>query len=548
MRIIDRQSLFPPELEQHRERLEKRIFDDALVYSILNLSQRTDLFYFKEDNQSKGNPAIFETDQLPDRIFVDEGLIYHVSADNSGFQPNDHTSNHVRKNLLYVTLPFPIDPFFQTEDQTVKQKLVNRLLHTRPMFADTQHQRLIDRFISRRRAKHRHNPLKRNHYQIARREDMTPTGRGDINPDNKPVAVIALHWLDTGGAESCGIDAIRAAKEKGYYTICVTDKRGKETHEEMVRDIADHTFCLNRLLPRPHWRRFYLSLFHYFDPEILHLHHCNTMYGALPMIKTFFPKTKVVSSTHIIEHRDGGYCRISGVFKNYIDMQHIISKELHDYYADQFGIADDNIRLGYLINKDHAHEFKPPRPHEEIAKELKILFVGRMVQQKRPFILVDLAYRLTQRKVNFSVTMAGSGPLKKMTERYCERAGLGSKINFLGNVAHADVLKLMEDHHIIVVPSENEGLTLIAYEAVLSGLTVISTEVGAQREIVADPLLVPRHTKACANQLVDKVTRLVKDKAFYDEMNAEQAEKAKAILASPNYADVLAEIYDQPAR
>ncbi|MBP0575449.1 glycosyltransferase, partial [Mycobacterium tuberculosis] len=72
----------------------------------------------------------------------------------------------------------------------------------------------------------------------------------------------------------------------------------------------------------------------------------------------------------------------------------------------------------------------------------------------------------------------------------------------------APVAELLAEAHILLLPSENEGLALVAFEAARADCLVISTDVGAQREIVAPACLVPRGTWACWRESVRLVTAI----------------------------------------
>jgi hypothetical protein len=45
---------------------------------------------------------------------------------------------------------------------------------------------------------------------------------------------------------------------------------------------------------------------------------------------------------------------------------------------------------------------------------------------------------------------------------------------------------------VLVISSDNEGLTLTSLEAERHGVLILSADVGSQRTVVAEPLLVPR--------------------------------------------------------
>ncbi len=544
MRVLDKSDLLAPEIAGARARLEARIEDDLLVYDILGLADVTSLYYFKKDDAYQSEPAICLEGLPPDEVMVNDELAYHVVAENSARSP--WTDANRLADAIHVTLPFAVNPD-RDRVKLLGTNTIERFVFERhPVYFDSNHQKFLDKKIAERRSRHRHAPLPRNRLVLSQQLDaMLPHDRLAAS-DGKPVALVAMHWLDTGGAESCAVEAVEAAKAAGYFVICITDVRGKEPLEARVRQSADHLFCLDRTLPRQYFQRFVLSLFARYRIDILHIHHCLTAYQCLPRIKAYFPDVKVISSTHIIEHRDGGYCRIGGVFTNYIDVHHVISQEVKDYYENEFGIEPRKICLGYLIDPDASDAQARRITHDDVKGHCKVLFVGRMVQQKRPHLLVGLAQRLKRRKVSFSISVIGTGPYLDHVKKFAERRGVSGQIDFLGALNHDDVLEQMAQHHLLVIPSENEGLTLVGLEAGMFGLGIVSSDVGSQCEIVADEMLVPRATMRCLDGMAGKIQQFVSDRDFFEKVMASQQAKRQALLSAPKYVDLLRDVFKLP--
>ena len=108
------------------------------------------------------------------------------------------------------------------------------------------------------------------------------------------------------------------------------------------------------------------------------------------------------------------------------------------------------------------------------------MFVGRFAPQKRPFLFLEIVRRLcgafTPEQLRFFAL--GAGDLLPLTKDMADAYGVSERVAFLpGDHPVSDLLK---DAHLLVICSENEGLTLISYEAISADCLVISADTSNQ--------------------------------------------------------------------
>lgn len=115
---------------------------------------------------------------------------------------------------------------------------------------------------------------------------------------------------------------------------------------------------------------------------------------------------------------------------------------------------------------------------------LKIVFVGRLVPQKRCHDLIDACSILGTNGVVWHLDIVGDGPELETLTRRAERLGVASRIVFHG--AQSDALHYMNNADVLVVPSMKEGMANVILEAMSVGLPVIATDVGAARIQLGD--------------------------------------------------------------
>lgn len=550
----------PSHLLDFEPKLRNKIEDDILLYDILAIAKNVVLLYFHEPNQTAGVPNIFYDNNIPDGFFTSGTILAHASC-----QYDNEQATHSR---VYVAIPFSEKEDVPSGARVPRRTklpglkkyagLVGEKLNQRELFekvsnkvhdkygeqdifddlmaVEDKRQKVIDDYISDRKNKHQHTPLFYNGLTV-KNFSIKQINEGD------KTAVFALHWLDYGGAEKFAIESMKKAKELGYKVYCIVDKRGNKAYEPAVRKIVESIFYIADSLPEEHWTRFYINIFPYLGAHLLHIHHSISAYQNLPKIKALTTWPRVIDSTHIIEHQDGGYPRVSGVFSPYIDFHHTISKELNTYLFAELGVPKSKIKLGYLINQeDMIDTDNLPQDHTRSEKApFNILFVGRFVAQKRPYLFIELVKQLSQntdKEINF--TMVGSGPMELMCKDLINQYGLNDNITLLS--PDSDVERLLSENDLLVVSSENEGLTLVAYEAVRNNCLALSCDVGAQRDIIAEDLVVPRHPRPFIDESVSLINKLINDDDFYNKCLQDQISKYSK-LQNKDWAEVLEDLY-----
>jgi L-malate glycosyltransferase len=371
-----------------------------------------------------------------------------------------------------------------------------------------------------------------------------------VSKDKRPAILIGFHWLEMGGAEKLGFDCVSWALEAGLRVFVVAAVPSLQRLAGRLPDHADVKFIrLDRYLPHHLWPRFVQHLAAEENIRLVHIHHCQPLYDSLPQLRVFVPWLKVLESTHIVEYANGGFPRISGVWSNFIDLHHVISGELTDYYRDRFGVVH-NVRLGRMLDRHDDVRNLPSANLQSGQKKLHIAFVGRLYYQKRPVVMA-LTLRALDRwaranNIELTATIVGDGPFAPAIHRLLARYRLTERVEMMpGNT---DVPALLERSDVLLLPSNNEGLALVCYEAIERGCIPITTDVGSQGEIVPQDLLVPLAPHRTVRETVRIVERLWKDESFLEKQQDAMRAAWARIAADPTAKEVLMPIYENAAQ
>jgi glycosyltransferase involved in cell wall biosynthesis len=131
-------------------------------------------------------------------------------------------------------------------------------------------------------------------------------------------------------------------------------------------------------------------------------------------------------------------------------------------------------------------------PASGVRKDVDLIFVGRLVEKKGVNTLIEAVQLL---KANFpavQLRIVGDGPEKPALERLVADLQLDKHIEFLGPRPNDQVPACYHSARIAVVPSviaangDQEGLGLVAVEAMGCGCAVIVSDLPALRDVVQD--------------------------------------------------------------
>lgn len=368
--------------------------------------------------------------------------------------------------------------------------------------------------------------------------------------DRRPAILVGMHWLEVGGAEKLGFDTIRWAHQAGLRVFVVASVPSIQRLADKLPDHPDVAFIrLDRYLPHRLWPRYIEKLALSENIRLVHIHHCGPLYESLPLLRVNLPWIGTIDSTHIIEYANGGYPRTSGVWSNYLNVQHVISQELVSYFCGTFRAAADKVLLGRMLDRRETAEALPALRLTPGQKTLHVTFIGRLHYQKRPVVVVETLRALqawaAKNGVEFSATMVGEGPFEDCVSRLLRRYGLGSCVTRMAG--NSNVPALLKQSDLLLLPSNNEGLALVCYEAITHGCIPISTRVGAQSELLPDDLLVPLAPHASIRATVAVVDRMWRDPGFLDRQKTLLAEAWARLSADPTAEEALMPIYRKVA-
>ena len=141
------------------------------------------------------------------------------------------------------------------------------------------------------------------------------------------------------------------------------------------------------------------------------------------------------------------------------------------------------------------------RADNAITRELKLIFVGRLVSDKGLMLLLRALVQLQTLKLYPTLTVIGSGPERTACENFVNDACLDQQVRFPGAMSGWPLMEALNAHEILVIPSLwAEPFGVVALEGIACGCVVLGTRDGGLKEAIGPCGIV------CENNSVDALT------------------------------------------
>jgi glycosyltransferase involved in cell wall biosynthesis len=151
--------------------------------------------------------------------------------------------------------------------------------------------------------------------------------------------------------------------------------------------------------------------------------------------------------------------------------------------------------------------------------------VGYLLPAKRWERLLRAAAVLNRRGLDFTIRLAGDGPLLADLKAEARRLGVSERVVFAGHVD--DVPRLLRGSTFLVHTAEHEGCPNAVMEAMACGRAVIATDAGDVPRLVDDGETGYVVDRGDESALVDRIVTLIRDRNLCRRMGEAGRHKAE---------------------
>jgi glycosyltransferase involved in cell wall biosynthesis len=353
--------------------------------------------------------------------------------------------------------------------------------------------------------------------------------------------------MGMGGADQQLLSAAELLRARGWDARIVSlTTLGPMGLQARQRGIPTDSLEMPRGIPDPRGLTRLARLLRSWKPDILHSHmvHANLM---ARLLRPLVPVPVLVSTIHSIQ--DGGRARVLGyrLTDRLADCTTIVSEKAAERYLTVGAVSRERLRV--IPNGVDTGRFRPlPEAGARLRRELGLgdafawLAVGRFELAKDyPNMLAAFATVVARRPDSF-LLLVGRGSLQSQTEGLVESIGLRQRVRFLG--VRRDVPELMSAADGYVLSSAWEGMPVVLLEAGASGIPIVATAVGGNREVVREGdtgfVVPPRDPAALAGAMLRLAELPEEQRRRLGERGREHVENRYAL---PRIIDLWEEMY-----
>lgn len=296
--------------------------------------------------------------------------------------------------------------------------------------------------------------------------------------------------LALGGADKFNIDLMAGLANRGYELSVFTTVIDENVWQQNFREITPNIFNLPNFMSLSDFAEFVSYYIKSRKVDILFISNAYLGYYLSPWLRMHFPKLVIIDYIHMEEWywRRGGYSRISAAISEVLEHTYVCNDVSRDILIDHFNVSPEKIDTVHIgVDSDYFDPEKLSggtlRNEAHISEDRPIvLFICRLHEQKRPFLMLDIAQRVAKQLPEVAFAVVGDGPLEKDLRYEVSRRHLKKNVYFLG--ARSDTRPYYKDADLTLICSIKEGLALTAYESCAMGTPVVSADVGGQRDLI----------------------------------------------------------------
>lgn len=296
-----------------------------------------------------------------------------------------------------------------------------------------------------------------------------------------------------------------------WTVACYLSKICKEFSIDVIETTNFHSLCL---------------FFAYFKnrPKLVTRVSTTMQGGVKDRLKKFskkqrlvfwFEKLAVQKSDHLITHT--------------IAHRDLVTPELQ-LSADDFKMIPHGIKI----------ECENPTILEGKPNEVvQVLYVGRLEKRKGTDVLLEAIPRVVEKHPQVKFTLVGRDTSDKKWEReFFEKNGATMKesVVFAGPVSDEELLENYEKCHVYVAPARYESFGLTYVEAMSYGKPVIGCRAGGVPEVIADNVTGFLCEPNNAEDLCEKLLRLVSDGELRKKMGIAARERVMELFTHTKMA------------
>lgn len=379
--------------------------------------------------------------------------------------------------------------------------------------------------------------------------------------------LLLLPHMVMGGADQFNLDLLARLNPEEFEVSILTTLPEENDWQQRFAEYVDDIFVLPKLLDMHDWPCFMEYMMQTRQIDVIFNTNSYYSYYLLPWLSLRWPNAAVVDYIHMEEwyYRGGGFARPSGAVGPFLDKTYVCNERTRKVLIEHFGRAPETVETVYIGVDEKKYDPQKAdvqfvyQQLEQLPKDKPVvLFPCRICDQKRPFLMLEIAKRTPQ----YSYVVVGDGPLLEPLIQKAKEERVDN-LYFAGR--QSDMRPFYKAAAVTMICSLKEGLALTAYESLSMETPVVTSDVGGQAELVNEevgvvvPLLQSeaedatnyKYSEQEIGLYTEALARLLKDKQQYgryckacrqrilsgftvDQMGRKMAQELKRLTGAEN--------------
>lgn len=274
----------------------------------------------------------------------------------------------------------------------------------------------------------------------------------------------------------------------------------------------------------------------YGKPDAIYSHYLSNTIKAIPLKKKYH--IPIVAMEHWSQM---AYPKIPNntistakyVYSS-IDQLITVSSALKNNIFQQIGC--DSIVIPNMVGK----EFHYLPSNLKKKESIQLITTGRLIPEKHFDMLIQAIANISTPKLQLYII--GNGSEKQKLQKLVKKLQVKDQIQLLGHKSKQEIVTLLQQSDIFVLPSQSETFGVAYIEALACGLPIIATDCGGPRDIVTQKngLLIPVNDQQALEQAIVQMSHNFN---LYDKQSI--AQDCQKRFAADNIAKHIAQILEQ---
>ena len=231
-------------------------------------------------------------------------------------------------------------------------------------------------------------------------------------------------------------------------------------------------------------------------PQVNHIH-VLTRAGLLPFWKKITQGIPYVITEHWSRYQPRNKGMYTGTVRKWLTKKIVRNASVVTVVSQNLAQAMQGHGLRHpdyhiIHNVADSHTF---RPADQKAEPKKIIHISCFEERSKNLSgIVRAIKKLSTQRTDFVLEMVGDGIDKPATEQLAEQLGIKNRFVFFPGLQEGEALaKRLRESQFLLIFSHYENMPVVMNEAFMSGVPVLSSDVGGIREMLTEDkgILVP---------------------------------------------------------